>query len=81
MDERLSYIYMNEWYIHQHHNFNDQNLNDPSDDKDVQVGKSQHKGNIYCFVAAIQGPDPKMDNPGINAEKAGLAPSRFGHSV
>jgi hypothetical protein len=65
---------MDESYIHEHYNRSDHSLWDPSDNLDIQFGKSKHKGRRYCFAAAIQGPDPLVDNPGIASEMAGLVP-------
>ena len=51
-------MHLDESYIHQHcHKFDD-SIWDPNDEQDVQVGKLKHKGNCYCFLCAIQGPDP-----------------------
>jgi transposase len=73
-EERLRNVYMDESYIHEHYNRSDDSLWDPSDNLDIQFGKSKHKGRRYCFAAAIQGPDPLVDNPGIASEMAGLVP-------
>ena len=51
---------------------------DPNDDKDLQVGKTMHKGRRYCFMAAIQGADPRVEPPNrSDSEKAGLVPGTF----
>jgi transposase len=74
-DERLREVYLDESYIHEHYHRFDDSLWDPSDDQDVQVGKMKHKGRRYCFLAAIQGPDPRVEQPSpIRKEQAGLVP-------
>lgn len=72
-ETRLREVYLDESYIHEHYHRFDDSLWDPSDDQDIQIGKLQHKGRRYCFLAAIQGPDPRIDEPSmIRKEKAGL---------
>ena len=72
-EERLREVYLDESYIHEHYHRFDDSLWDPSDDQDVQVGKMKHKGRRYCFLAAIQGEDPRVEQPSsIRMEKAGL---------
>lgn len=62
-EERLREVYLDESYIHQHYKKNNDSLWDPNDDQDVQFGKEQHKGNRYCFLCAIQGPNPRVFEP------------------
>jgi transposase len=72
-DTRLREDYLDESYIHEHYHRYDDSLWDPSDDQDIQIGKLKHKGRRYCFLAAIQGPDPRVEQPSpIRKEKAGL---------
>ena len=51
---------MDESYIHQHYKKNVDSLFDPNDEQDLQVGKEKNKGHRYCFLCAIQGPNPKV---------------------
>eukprot|EP00977_Amphora_coffeiformis_P004592 scaffold992_cov175-Amphora_coffeaeformis.AAC.1 len=59
INEQLRECYLDESYIHQHYHKCDDSLFDPQDDEDVQHGKQPAKGNCYCFLAAIQGPNPQ----------------------
>ena len=70
--ERLREVYLDESYIHQHYHRLDDSLWDPNDDQDVQVGKMPHGGSRYCFLAAIQGPNPRVDISIDSKDKAGL---------
>jgi transposase len=70
----LREVYLDESYIHHHYHRFDDSLWDPSDDQDVQVGKMKHKGSRYCFLAAIQGADPRVKDPVAKEAKGGLVP-------
>ena len=72
--KRLREVFLDESYIHQHyHKFFD-SLWDPNDEQDLQIGKDANKGNRYCFLCAIQGPNPRVFQPdnGANANDAKL---------
>ena len=69
VSERKREVYMDESYIHEHYNRNDDSLWDPNDEMDIQYGKAKNKGRRYCFIAAIQGPSPD------GKEEAGLVPN------
>ena len=73
-DKRLREVYLDESYIHQHYKKDVDSLWDPNDEQDVQVGKAANKGNRYCFLCAIQGPDPRKFAPdnGPNEEESKL---------
>jgi len=58
--ERLREVYLDESYIHQHYKKDADSIWDPNDDQDLQVGKLPNKGNRYCFLCAIQGPNPRV---------------------
>jgi transposase len=68
----LREVYLDESYIHHHYHRNDDSCWDPNDDQDIQVGKAPAKGNRYCFLAAIQGADPRVKDPLLPEEKAGM---------
>lgn len=78
VEERLREVYLDESYIHQHYHRNDDSLWDPNDDQDVQVSKAPGKGRRYCFLAAIQGPNPRAPvlpgEPLDRMDMAGLVP-------
>ena len=71
----LREVYLDESYIHQHYHRLDDSIWDPNDDQDIQVGKLPHGGSFYCFLAAIQGPNPHIPNPINDEDKAGLVPN------
>ena len=71
-ETRLREVYLDESYIHQHYHRFDDSLWDPNDEQDVQISRSPVKGRRYCFVAAIQGPDPRVCATAMS-EKAVLA--------
>jgi transposase len=72
-DTQLREVYLDESYIHEHYHRFDDSLWDPSDEQDLEVGKRKHKGRRYCFLAAIEGADPRVDQPSpIAKEKGGL---------
>jgi hypothetical protein len=56
--ERRREVYIDESYICEHYHRNEDSLWDPNDDQDVSYQKEKHKGRMYCFCAAIQGPNP-----------------------
>ena len=62
-NERLREVYLDESYIHQHYKKTQDSLWDPNDDQDIQFEKEKHKGNRYCFLCAIQGPNPLVFEP------------------
>lgn len=59
-ESRLREVYLDESYIHQHYKKDVDSLYDPNDEQDLQVGKDKNKGNRYCFLCAIQGPNPRV---------------------
>ena len=78
-DQSLKYreVYMDESYIHQHYNHNDDSIWDPNNDQDIQVGRNNYKGARYCFAAAIQGPNPRLNPTDVpnKTDLAGLVPN------
>lgn len=58
-DEQLREVYVDESYIHHHYKRFDESLYDPNDEQDLNV-RQLHKGQRYCFAAAIQGSNPKV---------------------
>ena len=74
--DRLQEVYMDESYIHEYYNCNDNSLWDPSDKQDLQINKAPTKRSCYYFAAAIQGPDPRVvQHKGLSKEwKASLVP-------
>jgi hypothetical protein len=71
--ERLREVYTDESYIHEHYHRNEDSLFDPDNDEDVIYQKEKHKGRRYCFCAAIQGPNPRVEATEPE-ELAGLVP-------
>jgi hypothetical protein len=65
---------MDESYIHEHYHHNEDSLYDLEDDKDVIYQKEKHKGRRYCFCAAIQGPNPRVEATDAEDLLAGLVP-------
>ena len=63
IEEQLWEVYLDESYIHQHYKKNNDSVWDPNDDQDLQFGKEKNKGNRYCFLCAIQGPNPQVFQP------------------
>ena len=59
-ETQLREVYLDESYIHQHYKKDVDSLYDPNDEQDLQVGKDKNKGNRYCFLCAIQGPNPRV---------------------
>jgi len=70
--ERLREVYLDESYIHHHYRCKEDSVWDPNDDQDLQFGKAPGKGRRYCFVAAIQGPNPRGGDS--VEDRAGLVP-------
>jgi hypothetical protein len=70
--ERLREVYLDELYIHQHYNRNNDSIWDENDDQDIQIGRAPAKGQRYCFAAAIQGPNPRAVDPTLEINRAGL---------
>ena len=70
-------VYMDESYIHKNYHRHDDSLFDPNDEQDLET-KAQHKGQRYCFIAAIIDDDRSPENLAIpedvrpNVDKAGL---------
>ena len=62
-DQQLREVYLDESYIHQHYKKTNDSVWDPNDDQDIQYGKEKNKGNRYCFLCAIQGPNPRAFQP------------------
>jgi hypothetical protein len=67
-------VYTDESYIHEHYHWNEDSLWDPNDDQDVIYQKEKHKGGRNCFCAAIQGPNPRVEEATEAEDKAGLVP-------
>ena len=57
-EKQLQEVYLDESYIHQHYKKDADSIWDPNDKQDIQIGKLPNKGNRYCFLAAIKGPNP-----------------------
>ena len=72
VNKRLREVMLDESYIHEHYHRNDDSIWDPSDEQDVQQGKSPAKGRRYCFAAAIQGKNHKNPDYTKAKDKAGL---------
>ena len=49
---------MDKSYIHQHYKKDANSIWDPNNKQDIQIGKLPNKGNCYCFLCAIEGPNP-----------------------
>ena len=62
-ENRLREVYIDESYVHQHHNLFGSSLYEPNDELD-DAPRQKHKGRRFCFAAAIQGPSTKDDEPG-----------------
>ena len=75
--ERLREVYTDESYIHQYYHRRKDSIYNANDDQDMQVGKDRHKGKRFCFIAAIQGPDPRVAHGQALAveQMAGLVPN------
>ena len=71
-EARKREVYTDESYIHEHYHRNDDSIWDPNDEQDLQTSKDKHKGRRYCFCAAIQGPNPRVANPSLDCDKAGV---------
>jgi transposase len=73
-ESRLREVYLDESYIHEHYHRNDDSLWDPNDALDVREKKDPAKERRYCFAAAIQGPNPRVEEPRTDEDRAGLVP-------
>jgi len=62
-------VFLDESYIHEHYHRLEESIWDPNDDQDLQC-KLPHKGQRYCFIAAIQGPHPQN----MKKDPAGMVP-------
>ena len=74
-ETQLREVMMDESYIHEHYHKCDDSCWDPNDDQDIMMSKAPAKGRRYCFAAAIQGPDPRVESPSTPEERAGLVPN------
>jgi transposase len=74
-DQRYREVYLDESYCHQHHNHHDQSVYNPDDKLDFQEKKSSNRGQRYCFLAAIQGTNPRKEICVDPADKARLVPN------
>jgi transposase len=72
--EQLREVYTDQSYIHEHYHRNDDSIWDPNDEQDVQYSKDKHKGRRYCFAHAIQGANPRVEEPTLPTDKPGLVP-------
>lgn len=84
VNEQYREVYLDESYIHHHYHRFDDSIYDPNDEQDIQVGKAPGKGRRYCFLAAIQGPDPMLSNDRLllpeevsQDRKPGLVPGSY----
>jgi transposase len=60
-EQRYREVYLDESYCHQHHNHQEKSIFNPEDKLDFQEKKSSNRGQHYCFLAAIQGPNPRKE--------------------
>jgi transposase len=74
-EQRYREVYLDESYCHQHHNSHDHSVYNPDDKLDFQEKKSSNRGQRYCFLAAIQGPNPRKEICVDPADKARLVPN------
>jgi transposase len=74
-EQRYREVYLDESYCHQHHNHNDQCVYNPDDKLDFQEKRAQNRGARYCFLAAIQGPNPRKEICVDPADQARLVPN------
>jgi transposase len=72
--QRYREVYLDVSYCHQHHNKHDQSAYNPDDKLDFQEKKSSNRGQRYCFLAAIQGPNPRKEICVDPADQAWLVP-------
>ena len=72
--ERWREVYTDQSYIHEHYHRNDDSVWDPNDEQDVQHSKDQYKGRRYCFAHAIQGANPRVEEPTLPTDMPGLVP-------
>lgn len=71
-DQRLRIVDLDESYIHHHYKRHGDSLFDPTDS--TPQPRAQHKGQRYCFVAAIQSANPCLRIITDAKDKAGLVP-------
>jgi hypothetical protein len=74
-------VYLDESYCHHHHNHFDHSVWDENDEADVQDKKPPAKGKRVCFVAAIQGPNPRKPASVDPADQARLVPNSLWHFI
>lgn len=74
--ERLREVYVDDSYIHNNHNLLKQGLRDASDKKDKSSGVPT-KGQRFCFVAAMRGPNPRAPNSKKPVDQAGVLKESF----
>jgi transposase len=74
-EQQYREVYLDESYCHQHHNHHDQSVYNPEDKLNFQEKKSSNRGQRYCFLAAIQGPNPHKEICVDPADKARLVPN------
>lgn len=70
--ERLRIVDLDESYVHHHYKRHGDSLYHPDDQN---FPREQHKGQRYCFVAAIMGDDPRM------GEEERKSPGDFAHLI
>jgi transposase len=74
-------VYLDESYCHHHHNHFDHSVYDENDEADVQDKKPPAKGKRACFVAAIQGPNPRKPASVEPEDQARLVPNSLWHFI
>jgi hypothetical protein len=74
-EQRYREVYLDESYCHQHHNHQEKSVYNPEDKLDFQEKKSSNRGQRYCFLAAIQGPNPRKEICVDPADQARLVPN------
>ncbi len=57
-DQQLRFVDLDESYIHHHYRRHHDSLFDPNDESATEP-RGKHKGQRYCFVAGIQGRNPR----------------------
>ena len=57
-----------------YYNRNDDSIWDPNDKQGIQIGNNKHKGQQYCFLSAIEGPDLSIHEPPHATDSTGLVP-------
>jgi transposase len=74
-------VYLDESYCHHHHNHFDHSVWDEGDEADQQDKKPPAKGKRACFVAAIQGPNPRKPASVAPEDQARLIPNSLWHFI